>query len=86
MRRLAIPALAFAIFATSAQAATFTLTPGTAGLTFTIENQGLSATDLYLADGVSDTFQLLLTLTTTPDYVNAGTTDDLARRVRGGPE
>ena len=65
------------MFATSAQAATFTLTPGTAGVTFTIENQGLAASDLYLADGVSDTFQLLLTLTTTTDYVNAGAEADL---------
>jgi hypothetical protein len=65
------------MFATSAHAASFILSPSTAGLTFTIENQGLAATDLYLADGVSDTFRLLLTLTTTTDYVDAGAAADL---------
>jgi len=70
-------AFAFSLFATSAQASTFTLTPGTPGLTFTIENQGLAATDLYLPDGLTDTLQLLLTLTTTTDYVNAGAGADL---------
>jgi len=77
VRNLVISVCAFSLFATSAQASTFTLTPSTSGLTFTIENQGLAATDLYLADGVNDTFQLLLTLTTTTDYVNAGAGADL---------
>ena len=76
-RALGIAICALSLFATSAQAATFTLTPSTPGLTFTIENLGLAATDLYLADGVNDTFQLQLTLTTTTDYVDAGADADL---------
>ena len=65
------------LLAVSADAATFTLTPATPGVTFTIENLGLAATDLYAADGTDDTFQLLLTLTTTTSYVDAGGGADL---------
>ena len=63
--------------AVPARAATLTFSPSVAGLTFTIENQGLAGTDLYLADGVNDTYALLLTLTTTTSYVNVGSDADL---------
>jgi hypothetical protein len=65
------------LLATSAQASTFTLSPSTAGLSFTIENLG-SATDLYAADGVADTYAILLTLTTSTSYVDTGDADLLA--------
>ena len=77
IRRIVGIALSAFLFAASAQASTFTLTPSTPGLTLTIENLGLADTDLYLVDGVSDTFALQLTLTTTTDYVNAGADADL---------
>ena len=69
--------LACSLFASSADAATLTLTPATPGLTFTIDNLGLAAADLYTADGTNDTYQLLLTLTTTTAYVDAGAGADL---------
>src|SRR6476646_8368465 len=59
------------LLVTSADASTFILTPATPGLTFTLDNLGLAATDLYIADGTNDTYELRLTLTTTTDYVNA---------------
>jgi hypothetical protein len=69
--------LAYPSFVNAADAATFTLTPDTQGLTFTIQNLGLAGTDLYTADGLDDTYQVLLTLTTTTDYVDAGAGADL---------
>jgi hypothetical protein len=74
---LASAVLGCSLFATAADASTFTLTPATPGLTFTIENLGLAGTDLYTADGTNDTYQVLLTLTTTTDYVDAGAGADL---------
>jgi PEP-CTERM motif len=79
MRNLAqvVAVAVVSLLAVSAEASTFTLTPSTSGLTFTIENLGLAATDLYTADGATDTYQLLLTLTTTTSYVNVGADPDL---------
>ena len=80
VRNLTITAsiLGFFVCAAPTQASTFTLTPRTPGLTFTIENQGLAALDLYAADGVSDTYILLLTLSTTTAYADTGDADLLA--------
>lgn len=72
---LAIPALALVLAPAPAQAATFTLDPATAGMTWTIENQGLVA-DLVGDDG--DTYAILLTLTTTTSYVDSAPADLLA--------
>lgn len=48
----------------------FILSPPTAGLSFSIENQGLADSgDQFTGDGVvGDTYKILLTLTTTTDY------------------
>jgi hypothetical protein len=77
VQKLAISVLGFVLFATPAQASTFTLSPAIPGLTFTIENLGAVA-DLHTADGSSDTYEILLTLTTSTSYVDTGDADLLA--------
>jgi len=72
-----VAAAVVSLLAVSAEASTFTLTPSTPGLTFTIENLGLAPTDLYTADGATDTYKILLTLTTTTSYVDVGADADL---------
>ena len=76
VQKLAISLVAFVLLATPAQASTFTLTPATPGLTFTIENLGAVA-DLH-ADGSNDTYEILLTLTTSTVYADTGAADLLA--------
>jgi len=78
VQKLAISVVAFVLLATPAQASTFTLTPATPGLTFTIENLGAVA-DLHTADGSSDTYEILLTLATlSTSYNDTGDADLLA--------
>jgi hypothetical protein len=74
---LATCAVVWLLLSGSGEASIIALTPATPGLTFTIEDLGLAPADLYTADGVDDTHRLQLTLTTTTDYVNAGTEPDL---------
>lgn len=73
---VAIVIIGLPLFAVQAQASTFTLTPSTPGITFTIDNQGATS-DLYALDGQNDSYQILLTLTTTA-YVDTGDADWLA--------
>ena len=77
IQKLVAAVFAFSLLGTKAQASTFTLTPATTGLTFTIENLG-SVADLHPADGVSDTYEILFTLTTSTSYVDTGDADLLA--------
>jgi hypothetical protein len=80
MRRLTFAFFLLVPFASSvspAQAALLTFAPTPAGLTFTIENQG-EVTDLYPGDGTSDTYAILLTLTTSTSYVDSDNPDYLA--------
>ena len=74
---LAIPVFAYLLFPAQAQASTFTLSPSTAGLTFTIENLGAIA-DINTLDLQDDSFAIKLTLTTSTSYVDTGDADLLA--------
>ena len=57
------------VYSAPAAAATFTLSPATNALTWSIENQGLALTDLVGAD--DDTYKILLTLSAS-GYVGSG--------------
>lgn len=73
---LAIPVFAYLLFPAQALASTFTLSPSTPGLTFTIENLGAIA-DINTLDGQTDSFAIKLTLTTTTSYADTDGDPDL---------